>query len=176
MFQKLKRQIKNKKGFTLAELCVVMFISGIVGTMVVSSMLFFTKQQNEIVSEASQISELKDTQKIINDWLRNYDNNNFVISCSEDSTALIVKSGGAEQSRIVFENSAVTEVKGAEHSAKSDKFKNISRISFSLSQDSKTNMLKVTVITKAGQKEESHLLLFALFSGLKRDRQVTGKA
>ena len=196
----------GKKGFTLTELCAVMAITAIVGTMVVSCIMFFTNQNKQITSEASLIQEMTLCQSAINKWLKTYDNSEHEILPADNSgTPLVDDRGeqlpgakptqliavelgaggarGATASTLKFADSTVT----YDGSAHTEKCKSITGMAFDfktvLDEDedgaeyaASARIIKATVSSKLAYKaDQKRTLLFPLFSGVTRERSVTGR-
>ena len=171
--------MRNKRGFTLVELCIVMAVVAIVGTMVVTSTIFFTKQGNDIRADAAFISEVTAIQKSVNDWIKKYDSKSYSIAIENDGhtlSATKLDTNGhpvtpTVKNTLVYDGEKLTE----NTDVKIGEFSNVSGINFELSDESlaNSNYIKVSVTAKDGVNSQTQTLLFAVFSGVVRDRSVT---
>lgn len=165
-----RNHIKRRKGFTLVELCVVIAIIGIVGTMVTTTAIFLSDQNNSIQAEASFISDVTDLQSKINDWIKTYDIDSYIIYANPTGTQLVAEQDGTPVSRLSFSEQCLLD-----NSTKiSNTLANVSAVSFTLSENN-TGVVQVTVSCKKGYDLENQVLLFPLFSRQLRNRSVSGR-
>ena len=168
--------LKSKKGFTLTELCVAMAAAAIIGTMIVSSVIFVTQQNNDIKKESSFITEVTDIQRIMGDWLKKYDNAGYNITHNGGQTQLQAQKGAAV-STLTFADDAV-QVDGSKIS---EDYKNISEIGFQIVEDKAADgavegkVAQIIVTAKKDTGTETQTLLFPLFSNITRQRKVEGR-
>ena len=167
---RIKNKLHNKKGFTLTELCVVMAILAIVGTMVVTFMIFMSNQQAKLTRKASRISNISQTQKVINEWIRSYDTNEYQIQPSPDTKKLVVYQGSTEIATLYFSDGSIYH-SGAK---KTDKLNDISDITFSKTSSVSQKLIQAKVSFKETSEKEQ-ILLFAIYSGISRDRSVIAR-
>ena len=81
------------RGTTLVELCIVMAMLAIIGTMVASFCALTSARTREITS-ASQVREaLSNVEQSLDIWLSKVDRNTVTLSTSEDSQTLRAKDG-----------------------------------------------------------------------------------
>ena len=166
----------NRKGFTLTELCIVMAVAAIVGTMITSTVMFVSQQSNDIQSEASFIFEVTDIQNKVNDWLKKYDNAGYEINHKNSQTALEAKKGGSV-STLTFSGDGIT----VDGTKVSEDYANISGIVFEVVVDKNAEgvvegrNVQIKVTAKKGNGTETQTLLFPLFSDKLRERSVMGK-
>ncbi|MCQ2440937.1 MAG: type II secretion system GspH family protein [Clostridia bacterium] len=159
--------INKKSGFTLAELCVVMAIAAIVGTMVVTFMIYASGQQAKIAKEAKCISEITKVQKNVNAWIKKYDSENYTITSPGNNKLIAKTSTGTQAGVISFNNKKIT----VDNRAATEEFENISSIAFFV-LDGK-NALKVTI---RYEKNETQDLFFSMFSKITRNRRVENRS
>ena len=160
------KKINSRAGFTLVELCVVMAVAAIVGTMVVTFMIFMSNQQAEITKEAKCIKEITEVQKTVNGWLKKFDSENYIItSPGNNLVATTVTSTPAGS--ISFSNKKIT----VDNVETAKEFENITSVNFYV-LDGK-NAVKVTI--KYG-KNETQDLIFSLFSKTTRNRSVENRS
>lgn len=173
---KFPNKLKGKKGFTLVELCVVMAVAAIVGTMITTTVLFLSKQNNDIQKDSAFISEVTDVQQRINDWVKKYDGTGYEITSNTGMTELTAKKGSSE-SKLTFSESTI-KVDGA---SVSNKYKNVSGISLQVIVDKSASgnvegeIVQVRVTAKKNKGSETETLLFPIFADKTRERSVTGK-
>lgn len=166
----------RKKGFTLVELCIVIAIIAIVGTMVTTTIVFFSSQNNDVQKEASFIADVTNIQGKVHDWIMKYDNTGYAITHNGSQSSLTA-SRGSESSAITFQNGKL-KVDGA---SISEKYKNVSKVTFQIIEDKSASgniegkLAQVKITAKKGSGTEVQTLLFPLFSNKTRERSVTGK-
>ncbi len=164
------KKSNRSAGFTLVELCVVLAITAIVVTMVVTSVVFFTKQNNEIKSDASNISEITNAQKIIHEWIKSYDRKGYDIRPSDDQTKLVVYQGDDTVDTLFFEDRKIL-INGTESA---QDFIDITSISFSKTASESQQLIQAN-LSFGEEDDEKQVLLFAVYSGMTRDRNVIGR-
>lgn len=158
--------IKKKSGFTLVELCVVMAISAIVGTMLVTFMIYASGQQAKIAKESKCISEITKVQKTVNAWIKKYDSENYTIT-SPGNNKFIATANGTQAGVISFNSKKIA----VDNHAATEEFENISSIAFFV-LDGK-NALKVTIRYAKNEKQD---LIFSMFSKTTRNRRVENRS
>lgn len=81
------------RGTTLVELCIVMAMLAIIGTMV-ASFCALTSARTRQITSASQVREaLSNVEQSLDIWLTNVDRQTVTLSTSEDSQTLQAKEG-----------------------------------------------------------------------------------
>ena len=154
---------RKHEGFTLTELCVVLAIAALVSTMIVTSVVFFSKQNSDISKDAAFISEVTSVQSTVNDWLKKYDNGGTIVasstglSCGEHSLSF-------NTAQRVFTEDGVPGTQT---------YKNVSAVQFNRVEG--TRVVRARVFAKKGGGTAQKDLLFALFSGGIRERSVNGR-
>ena len=150
-----------------------MAIVAIIGTMIVTSILFFQKQNYDITNSASFIDDVSRIQKFTDSWIKTYDNDNHekikVISGGKGLTTK--KLSTTKDLKLIFEDGVLKNTETGEY----EEFKSVKSISFAFSAENK-QIVRVTVKAKTGKSIEDQLLLFSLFSGNTRTRSVTGRS
>lgn len=164
------RKQRGRRGFTIVELCVVMAVAAIVATMVVTSVILFTRHHDRITQERSSITEITETENTVTSWLRTYDNASHVISVDATGTKLIASSTtGKPVSTLKFnKNGKTINIDDGEATVR---FKSISKMYFEQTADGKI----IKIITVYGADDDEQILLLPLFTGVARDRIVTGR-
>lgn len=82
------------RGTTLVELCIVMAMLAIIGTMV-ASFCALTSARTRQITSASQVREaLSNVEQSLDIWLSKVDRQTVTLSTSEDSQTLQAKEGG----------------------------------------------------------------------------------
>ncbi len=152
-----------KHGFTLTELCVVMAIAAIVGTMTTTCIIYFWGQKREITSQAKTISEISTAKSAVNDWLRVYDTADYEIIEHNSGKGLIAQKNN-ENHLVLFDKKTVT----ADGGSKTDEFESITNLYFNIRESEKT--VKVTVVY--GKNDEEQVILLPLFSDVTRERVI----
>ena len=184
------KHILNRKGFTLVEISTVMAVAIIVAVMITSTVLISSKQKDDIQSEASFIAEVTDVQIKITSWINKYDNVNSTLTVIESTGAdgnpvyslkavKTLDDNKTETETLSFSDSALT----ANETPLTSQYKNIKGLSFEILEESEEEyvikkVLKVTITSgnNTGSDKQMQKLLFPLFSGKTRERNVTGKS
>ena len=84
---------RRARGTTLVELCIVMAMLAIIGTMV-ASFCALTSARTRQITSASQVREaLSNVEQSLDIWLSNVDRHTVTLSTSEDSQTLQAKEG-----------------------------------------------------------------------------------
>lgn len=159
--------INKKSGFTLVELCIVMAISAIVGTMLVTFMIYASGQQAKIAKESRCISEITKVQKTVNAWIKKYDSENYTITSPGNNKLIAKTTTGTQAGVISFNNKKIT----VDNHAVTEELENISSIAFFV-LDGK-NALKVTIRYAKNEKQD---LIFSMFSKTTRNRRVENRS
>lgn len=82
------------RGTTLVELCIVMAMLAIIGTMV-ASFCALTSARTRQITSASQVREaLSNVEQSLDIWLSKVDRHTVTLSTSEDSQTLQAEEGG----------------------------------------------------------------------------------
>lgn len=85
---------RRARGTTLVELCIVMAMLAIIGTMV-ASFCALTSARTRQITSASQVREaLSNVEQSLDIWLSNVDRQTVTLSTSKDSQTLQAKEGG----------------------------------------------------------------------------------
>ena len=85
---------RRARGTTLVELCIVMAMLAIIGTMV-ASFCALTSARTRQITSASQVREaLSNVEQSLDIWLSNVDRHTVTLSTSKDSQTLQAKEGG----------------------------------------------------------------------------------
>lgn len=85
---------RRARGTTLVELCIVMAMLAIIGTMV-ASFCALTSARTRQITSASQVREaLSNVEQSLDIWLSKVDRHTVTLSTSEDSQTLQAKEGG----------------------------------------------------------------------------------
>ena len=166
----IARKMKRRSGFTLVELCVVIAIAAIVGTMIVTFSLFLFNQNEQIMRNASRISEITKTQTVINDWIRIYDQQIYDIRPNDDQTKLIAYKNDEQVSTLYLDNGIIY----AGGTEKNEKFSDITSIYFSKISSETQKLIQADLYFKE-EGDEKQVLIFAVYSGMTRDRNVMGR-
>lgn len=129
-----KNLIKQKSGFTIAELVVVMFLLGLVAIIATSITLMANRsQQNHEIDNKSQ-TELVNLESAFKDWLMSYDTAEFKFIIDESSI------GASKYDRdaiydIKFENGTLSYFPTADGETQTIKFSSIKDVTFSNNGD-----------------------------------------
>lgn len=84
---------RRARGTTLVELCIVMAMLAIIGTMV-ASFCALTSARTRQITSASQVREaLSNVEQSLDIWLSKVDRHTVTLSTSEDSQTLQAKEG-----------------------------------------------------------------------------------
>lgn len=169
---KIARKLKQRAGFTLVELCVVMAVAAIVGTMVMTSVIFFNKQQTEITREAKTITETTMVQNAVNTWLKKYDSSSFTIALS--NSQLVASNSSGNVGTLSFANHKIMDGTNAA----TEDLEYIQSVSFnrpSYTKDSTSIPDRVVNVTITYTNDTQQKLLFSLFSAVTRERKVEGR-
>ena len=84
---------RRARGTTLVELCIVMAMLAIIGTMV-ASFCALTSARTRQINSASQVREaLSNVEQSLDIWLSKVDRHTVTLSTSEDSQTLQAKEG-----------------------------------------------------------------------------------
>ncbi|MCQ2478873.1 MAG: type II secretion system GspH family protein, partial [Clostridia bacterium] len=136
------------KGFTLTELCVTMAIVAIIGTMIVTCVLFFAKQNNDITKNASFIDDVTGIQQFTDGWLKRYDNDNHekIALVSGGKGLSTKKLNDTKALKLVFEDNTLKDTDTGE----SKKFKSVESVTFAFSPENE-RIVRVTVKAKSGK-------------------------
>ena len=167
----------NRKGFTLVELCVVIAIIAIIGTMVTTTIVFVSKQNSDVRKEASFIADVTDIQKNINDWLKKYDSAGYQIKHTSNQSSLKATKGGETVTLTFSDSEKKLKVGSADASGK---YENVSDVTFQVIEDKngeniEGKVAQIVIEAKKGSGTETQKLIFPLFSNKARQRSVTGK-
>lgn len=85
---------RRARGTTLVELCIVMAMLAIIGTMV-ASFCALTSARTRQITSASQVREaLSNVEQSLDIWLSKVDRHTVTLSTSEDSQTLQAEEGG----------------------------------------------------------------------------------
>lgn len=171
--------LKSRKGFTLVELCVVMAITALVGTMVVSFLMISNGQHAKIVKEAQYISDITDVQKTVDGWLKKYDSSsyNFVISADTKTISAQKKSDSSTVSSLYLSDRKIVENCGG-LKEKTDTLQNIKGLTFqrpTYTKDTATVKEQLIRVTIKCDDDSTQTLLFPLFSDITRQRKVENR-
>ncbi len=164
---KVAEILKKRDGFTLAELSVVMAVSAIIGTMVVTFMMFATRQQAEITKEAKCIGEITEVQKSVNTWLKKYDNENHTITSPGNTKLVATTTASVKAGEITFSNKKIK----VDSTAVSEELENITSVAFYVL--SGKNAIRVRV---SYGNNETQDLIFSQFSNVTRIRRVENRS
>ena len=168
--------LHTKKGFTLVELCIVLAIAAIVGTMITGAILFVSNQNSDIQKDADFIGDVTDIQKTVNDWLKQYDTAKYTITHTSGFRSLEAKNASGSCILSFSDNTLKSD-----DIAISKKYGNVSGVSFQIIEDKAADgslegkVIQIKVTAKKGSGEEYQTLLFPVFSDKTRSRSVTGK-
>lgn len=169
--------LKSKKGFTLLEICIVLGVVAIIGSMLVTTFIFVARQNDDIKRDANFINDVTDVQKKVYDWIRVHDSAGYEITHQSGMKAFVAEKG-SEVSTISFSNDSII----IDGTAQKEKYTNISAINFQIVEDiidgkADSKLAQVTVTAKKGTTggTETQKLLFPIFSDKTRERSVTGK-
>lgn len=90
--------LNKSRGFTLVELVVAIALLAMVGVLATSVVLLTTRSQNEFTISAKSQSEITRVEKLIKDWLMQYDTEEYTISVdpSEPSIKATINPGTSE--------------------------------------------------------------------------------
>lgn len=195
----MKKMLKNRKGFTLTELCIVIAIAAIVGVMITTTIVLTSTQKEDIEDEAAFIKEVTDIQIRATKWIRKYDNTNYAIMSVTDadgSTYLAAKDRDAK-GNIKDTVAGTLKFKGGalvEDDTESTEYRNVTKITFTTENRLMTEAQKLDPDYKSNQeasvaifdvigtkgagdntKDREQIVLFPLFSSITRTRIVDGK-
>ncbi len=184
----MKKMLKNRKGFTLTELCIVIAISAIVGVMITTTVVLTSTQKEDIQTEAAFIREVTDIQIKVTEWLRKYDNTDYAIepmTDEDDNTYLAVKELDAKGNVTENVKGTLKFTDGAlvEDYTKAIKCRNVKNVVFQIDKGTSdeggigASVVKLTVTAQKGVGNETmkQTLLFPLFSAITRNRIVDGE-
>lgn len=104
---KLLSRFKNKKAFTLAELCVVLALLAIVSTTVVTMSTLIQKRVTRSVNNDKVVDDLTSIELATKNWLTHFDNADYaieILTLEDGNTALVAKKEGTEVSRLAFDS------------------------------------------------------------------------
>ena len=105
--------MRNKGGFTLTELVVVMFLLGLVAVICTSVSLMVNRSQQKNQIDAKGQTEIVKLQKAIEDWLMLYDKAGVSLSVTDSNidiitqTAALADNGISADSDMRFEGGAL---------------------------------------------------------------------
>ena len=166
--------LKNKKGFTLVELCVVIAITAIVGSMVMTFIMYSSRQQAQITSEASAISETTLISQTVNSWIKKYDSATYVISASAQKLVAKKAEDSSTASELYLSGSKMVE-KTSSETPKTEALKSIKKVEFnrpSYTKNTKSVKEQVIRVTVTYNNKDKQTLLLPLFSNITRERKV----
>lgn len=89
----VKRTVKNKKGATLAELCVVMALLAVVVALSVTFTTLMSRRVNQALTKDRVLDDLYNTELAIKNWIMTYDNADNYFKIENDSATLTAYCG-----------------------------------------------------------------------------------
>lgn len=129
--------LNKSRGFTLVELVVAIALLAMVGVLATSVVLLTTRSQNEFTISAKSQSEITRVEKLIKDWLMQYDTEEYTISVdpSEPSIKATINPGSSEGIFFTakFENGVFTCEMPPDDSTKTEELSEIEEINFEIS-------------------------------------------
>ena len=170
--------IRNKKGFTLVELCIVLALISIVVTMATTFIATYRHQVIRVTGDRDTINDLSQIQRITREWIAYYDDYNSDIDAidSEGGFSKLKTSGGAQ----LYYDPAAKKLIWADDSNSINNtysFSELEGLHFSSvknsgsSEDGSDARTKL-IICDADIGDSSQKLLFTVFTGIQRFRYL----
>jgi len=130
--------MKNKKGFTLVELCVVIALTSIIVTMICSFISIYRLLLRNPQDRVDYINEINRAQLTVSSWVSRYDSKYYTISIADGGCGLNANPNGSAPSgsnlqsdSISFSNKVLTNG----NANTTTKFSVVSTMSFSYAVD-----------------------------------------
>ena len=86
------KRLKQKKGATLAELCVVMALVAIIGTSIVSFSALVQRRTNTSVQNGAVLEDLTNVEMSLKQWISHFDNANYTFEITDGGQSVTAKS------------------------------------------------------------------------------------
>jgi len=172
--------IKNKKGYTLFELCIVLALTAIIVTMCSGFIMNNYKYSVDNQKNIDAMEEITKVQTIVKAWVAAYDSNAFTVVAEDESPAVYAEASatGAAVSYLTMSDSNLIWYKADDNSFDNTALTNVTNLEFKVIENQipgseQTNKILSCSITLLDGRYVD--VDFALFSYTDRNRYLSSE-
>lgn len=164
----MKGTIRNKSGFTVVELCIVIAVTGIIVALVVAFMTKYQASVYGLKDKDDHMQEISSAQTFISNWMSGYDSTAYTFSIDSEHQISVTKDG--VKTTLVYNDGDLN----------GTKFKTFSDLTFGYAQNkdgegTEYDNEKLIVCKIYGDDGKSSELIFSRQSTSSRNRYYSSK-
>lgn len=144
----------GKRGVTLVEMCIVLALIMIIGTMVASFCILTNNYSHTVSSDRDAVESIAMLEDALSKWISAFDRKGYTISISSDNLCLTASSDSGDTEKYIFEikdgkiNGSLPDGRAINYSAPA-----IESASFENAETGKIIACNITCILKKGGDE-----------------------